>query len=134
MGVPVRVSRYPKIPNFHAEPNWPSFLTTPIYLEEKLDGQLRDTAEVFAEVEGVEVGLFGEYVGHTHTIHYGGLPNDYVVFDVWVEGWGFLPPREKVAAAALFGLPHAPVVAVVQPSAQATPPAYLPREASPRLP
>jgi len=32
---------------------------------------------------------------------------------VWVEG-GFLPPKEKVAAAALFGLPHAPVVTVAQ--------------------
>jgi len=114
VGVSVRIPRYPKIPNFHAEPSWPSLLTPPIYLEEKLDGQLRDTAEVFAEVEGVEVGLYGEYVGRTHTIHYSGLPNDYIVFDVWVEGWGFLPPREKVAAAALFGLPHAPVAAAAQ--------------------
>jgi len=64
----VRGPRYPKIPNFHTEPDWPSLLPPPICLEEKLDGQLRGTAEVFAEVEGVEVGLYGKYVGHTlHT-------------------------------------------------------------------
>jgi len=127
----VRGPRYPKIPNFNAEPSWPSLLTPPICLEEKLDGQLRDAAEVFAEVDGVEVGLYGEYVGHTHIIHYGGLPNDYIVFDVWAEGWGFLPPREKEPPRPSSAYPTPPV-AVARPSAQATPPAYLPQRASSR--
>ncbi|PUA31697.1 MAG: hypothetical protein B7O98_08895 [Zestosphaera tikiterensis] len=98
---------YVKIPNFHEVRELPTCGSW-FVVEEKVDGKTFDGSSACVEVWGVELCVFGEYVGVTHLIFYKDLMSYVFVFDVRLNGM-YLKPLPKVLISTLLGIPHAPI-------------------------
>jgi len=107
---------YVKIPNFHEVSELPTCGSWFI-VEEKVDGKTFDGSSACVEIWGVELCVFGEYVGITHLIFYKDLMSYMFVFDVRLNGM-YLKPLPKVLISTLLGIPHVPIKGFIRKIAE----------------